>query len=243
MGAGTFNEYSHDCVEDVLRVVCGPRHDGILTTYTLAAHEVITLLNWDVDWPLTRRGTTAPEQREKVQGMLPWETEADQSLLSIYQHVSGAGFFGCTPLLQHACRPFAGWRAEPGRGYLLNGLKVLAYCTAITPIIIVFPMMLATGIGLHDARINSKSFTSHQTFSHTTLQYQLKQMPKRITLTKPSMPVLGESGMVRHLAFQAQPAKPPLGQIKVHFLTQAPLRADAVAITNDQHTDHEFGVH
>ena len=97
VGGGTFNEYSRDSLEDVLRVVCGPRQDGILIAYTLAAREVIPMLSWDVDWPLTRRGTTAPERREKVQGMLPWETEADQSLLSIYQHVSGTSFWGVPP--------------------------------------------------------------------------------------------------------------------------------------------------
>jgi hypothetical protein len=97
VGGGTFNEYSRDSLEDVLRVVCGPRQDGILIAYTLAAREVIPLLKWDVDWPLSRRGTAAPERREKVQGMLPWETEADQSLLSIYQHVSGTGFWGAPP--------------------------------------------------------------------------------------------------------------------------------------------------
>jgi hypothetical protein len=78
----------------VLRVICGPRHDGILITYTLAAREVIPLLNWDIDWPLTRRGTAAPERRGKVQGDLPWETETDQSLFSIYQHVPSMGFWG-----------------------------------------------------------------------------------------------------------------------------------------------------
>jgi hypothetical protein len=97
VGGCTFNEYSRDSLEDVLRVVCGPRHDGILIAYTLAVREVIPLLNWDVDWPLARRGTAAPERREKVQGMLPWETEADQSLLSIYQHVSGTGFWMAPP--------------------------------------------------------------------------------------------------------------------------------------------------
>ena len=91
---GLFEQYKRDSLEDALRVICGPRHDGVLITYTLAAREVIPLLNWDVDWPLTRRGTAAPERREKVQGMLLWETEADQSLLSIYQLVSDTGFWG-----------------------------------------------------------------------------------------------------------------------------------------------------
>ena len=43
------------------------------------------------NWPLARRGKEAPTQREKVQGDLPWEYETDQSLFSIYQHVSGTG--------------------------------------------------------------------------------------------------------------------------------------------------------
>ena len=93
----TFDEYSRDSLEDVLRVACGPRQDGILIDYTLAAREVIPLLSWDVDWPLTRRGTAAPERREKVQGMLPWETETDLSLLTIYQHVPGTGFWLTPP--------------------------------------------------------------------------------------------------------------------------------------------------
>ena len=54
-----------------------------------------------------------------------------------------------------------------------------------------------------------------------------RQVPKRITLTKASMPVLGERGMVGDLALQAQPAKPPVGQVVMHFLAQASFRADS----------------
>jgi hypothetical protein len=92
----TFEEYRRDAIEEVLRVVCGPRQDGILITYSLVAREVVPLLAWDVDWPLSRRGKEPPERREKVQGMLPWEYEADRSLLTIYQHVPGTGFW-CAP--------------------------------------------------------------------------------------------------------------------------------------------------
>jgi hypothetical protein len=51
----------------------------------------------------------------------------------------------------------------------INGFKVLAYRPAIAPIIIIFPMMLAAGIRLHDARIGRKAFTTHQTFGHAAL--------------------------------------------------------------------------
>ena len=112
VGGCTFNEYGRDSLEDVLRVVCGPRQEGILIAYTLATREVVPLLDWDVDWPLARRGTAAPERREKVQGMLPWDAEADQSLLSIYQHVPGTGFRFAPPYYsKHVVRLRVGGRS------------------------------------------------------------------------------------------------------------------------------------
>jgi hypothetical protein len=92
----TYDTYSRDSIEAALRVVCGPRHDGLLIGYTFATREVIPLLQWDIDWPLARRGKSEPTRREKVQGDLPWESETDQSLFTLYQHVPGTGFW-CAP--------------------------------------------------------------------------------------------------------------------------------------------------
>ena len=94
---GLFEEYRRDSLEEVLRIVCGPRQDGILIAYSLAAREVVPLLTWDIDWPLARRGKGAPVRRDKVQSTLPWDSETDQSLFSIYQHVPGTGFWIAPP--------------------------------------------------------------------------------------------------------------------------------------------------
>ena len=48
--------------------------------------------------------------------------------------------------------------------------------------------------------------------------------------------------MIWHLAFQTQSTEPALSQVKVHLLAQPPLRADAIAITHDQHADQYFGI-
>jgi hypothetical protein len=90
MGA-TFEEYRRDSIDAALRVVCGPRQGGLLISYTLTAREVLPLLEWNVDWPLARRGKEEPTQRGRVQGALPWEDETDQSLLSVYQHLPATG--------------------------------------------------------------------------------------------------------------------------------------------------------
>jgi len=94
---GLFKVYQRDSLEDVLRVVCGPRQDGILIAYTLAVQEVVPLLRWDVDWPLVRQGKQQPFKRDKVEGALPWESETDLSLLTLYQQVSGTNLWHAPP--------------------------------------------------------------------------------------------------------------------------------------------------
>lgn len=84
-------EFARDNLTDVLRVVSSPRQAGILFAYCLAAREVIPLLGWNVDWPLSRRGQRQPVKRTTVQGVVPWESHPDSSLLSIYQSVPYVG--------------------------------------------------------------------------------------------------------------------------------------------------------
>ena len=56
------------------------------------------------------------------------------------------------------------------------------------------------------------------------------------------MAVLGEGRVVRHWVFDAQAAEPAIGQVQPHLFAQATFRADAQAVTNDQHADHWFRV-
>ena len=48
--------------------------------------------------------------------------------------------------------------------------------------------------------------------------------------------------MIRHLVLQTQAAEPAVGQVQMHFLTQAPLRADAETVAHDQHANHQLRV-
>jgi hypothetical protein len=86
-----FTYYARDSLEEALRVVCGPRQDGILIGYHLAARGVIPLLRWSIDWPLARRGREAPVKRTLVQGAAPWDFETDRTFVSLYQAFPGRG--------------------------------------------------------------------------------------------------------------------------------------------------------
>lgn len=80
-----FKEYRRDSFRDVLKMLCGPRHSGIMIHHNLVVRDAIPFLGWDVDWPLSRQGKESPYKRKKVQGVLPWDYQPDQTLLSAYQ--------------------------------------------------------------------------------------------------------------------------------------------------------------
>ena len=60
----------------------------------------------------------------------------------------------------------------------------------------------------------------------------VSKMAEGIALAKAPVPVLGEGGVIGHLAFQAQPAEPAIRQVQVHLLAQPPLGADAEAVAD-----------
>src|SRR5262249_47368786 len=67
-------------------------------------------------------------------------------------------------------------------------------------------------------------------------------MPKGITLAEAAMPIDRERRMVRHFVVEIEATEPAIGKVKLHFLAQPALRTDAVAVADNQHPDHEFGV-
>jgi hypothetical protein len=48
--------------------------------------------------------------------------------------------------------------------------------------------------------------------------------------------------LIHTIAVQTQPAEPAIGQVEMHLVTQPPLRADAKAISDDQHADEQFRI-
>ena len=46
--------------------------------------------------------------------------------------------------------------------------------------------------------------------------------------------------MIRCLVFNAQPAEPTIREIQLDLFTQSPLRADTLAVTDNQHPEHQL---
>ena len=46
--------------------------------------------------------------------------------------------------------------------------------------------------------------------------------------------------MIGNSIFKTQSAEPAISQIELNLLAQAPFRTNAVAVADDQHSDHQF---
>jgi hypothetical protein len=75
--------------------------------------------------------------------------------------------------------------------------------------------------------------------AHTT---RSKMWRSRSLSRKRPQPVLGECRVVRDLVVQIELAKPSIGQMQLDFLGELALRADAVAVADDEHPDHQLGI-
>lgn len=63
----------------------GMSTDGLFLVYSLKANGAASLLEWDVTWPLSRRGTTHPERRGPIEGDIPGHYRADPTLIELSQ--------------------------------------------------------------------------------------------------------------------------------------------------------------
>jgi hypothetical protein len=57
------------------------------------------------------------------------------------------------------------------------------------------------------------------------------------------MAVLGEGRVVRNPAFKTEPAEPAVRQVQMDLVAKPALGADAKAVADGQHSDHQLGIH
>src|SRR5262245_30071021 len=63
-----------------------------------------------------------------------------------------------------------------------------------------------------------------------------------MTVAEAAMTIDRERRVIGHLVVEIQAAEPPISEVKLDFLAQLALEADAVAVADDQHPQHELGI-
>lgn len=74
--------------------------------------------------------------------------------------------------------------------------------------------LLPVGVGLDPVSVDGKAFAADEPFSDAAGEHALEQAPQQVAVPEATVAVLGEGGMIRHLAFQAEPAEPAIARLR-----------------------------
>jgi hypothetical protein len=105
-----------------------------------------------------------------------------------------------------------------------------------------FDTALTMRIRYDHAGIDGKALATDQTFSHAASNHRLEQLAQKVGVAEPAMARLGKGRVVRHLAIKTQTAEPAVGQVQMDLFAEPPFRADAKAVTHDQHANQQLGI-
>src|SRR5262245_46521085 len=95
--------------------------------------------------------------------------------------------------------------------------------------------MIAAAIGFHDTGIDREPFALDEPCIHARPHHRLEQLAENIAVTETTMAIDRECRVIGYLVLQTQPAKPTISEVQLDLLAQLPLRADPIAVTDDQH--------
>ena len=125
--------------------------------------------------------------------------------------------------------------------YSLTERRVRRHCLPVD-LFRSFHGTLLVRVRLDQAGVSREAVATDKPFSHAAPHCRLEQLAQEITIAEAAMTVLREGRVIRHVALQTEPAEPPIGQVQMHFLAEPALRANAAAIADEQHPDHQFQV-
>src|SRR5262249_9439852 len=70
----------------------------------------------------------------------------------------------------------------------------------------------------------------------------LEYFPEDIAVAEATVAIDRECRVVRNSVVEIEPAEPTVGKVQLNLLARPSLKADAVAVTHNQHPDHQFRV-
>ena len=75
-----------------------------------------------------------------------------------------------------------------------------------------------------------EAFAADEAFGDAPINDRLKKLAEHIAVAEPAVPVLREARVIGYRILEAESAKPAIGQVEMHFLTQPTLRPNTEAV-------------
>jgi hypothetical protein len=102
--------------------------------------------------------------------------------------------------------------------------------------------VITAGIRFHHARVDCETFAFDKAICHASRNDALEDVAQNITLSKALETIDRKRGVMWHLVFKIELTEPSVSKMQSDFLAQTPLMPDAVAVSDNKHPHHEFGI-
>src|SRR6266508_4147384 len=102
--------------------------------------------------------------------------------------------------------------------------------------------MVAASIGLHHAGVDGEALALDKTGVHARPDHRLEYLPEDVALAEAAVAIDRECRVIGDVVVEIEPAEPPVGKVQFNLLAQPSFKADAVAVTDNQHPDHQLRI-
>jgi hypothetical protein len=77
---------------------------------------------------------------------------------------------------------------------------------------------------------------------HARPNHRLEDLPEDVAGAKAAVAINRERRMIRNLVIEIEATEPAIGKVEFDFFAQLPLRTNSIAVSDDEHPDHELGI-
>ena len=102
--------------------------------------------------------------------------------------------------------------------------------------------MVAAGVGFEHAGVDREALTLDEAHGHRRPNDPLEDVAQYAALAEAAQAVEREGRVMRDLVFEIELTKPAIREVQLDFLAEPALRADAAAVADNKHSDHELRI-
>src|SRR5262249_49675891 len=93
-----------------------------------------------------------------------------------------------------------------------------------------------------DACINRKALALHKACVHAGTDHRAEHLAQDVAIAKPAVAINRERRMIGNLVIELEAAEPTITEMKFDLFAQLPFKADAVAVADNEHPDHQLRI-